>query len=572
MSLSTVEIRIASANPSLVELQATGSPAIVQINMGPAGAAGASGGSTNAWNYKAKTNATSGYPTDGHLLWNNATQTSATSILVSHLTDDDTDIELFLSFFVLNQKIFIQNRDDSSQNQVWQITGTPTVTGANTSTAYYTFPVTLVSSAGAAFTNNHSILFGQIVVATNAVTSATTSDGTANLDVASLASIGSIGTSANTAEIYTIGIDSSIITQGDESRFATYGVNSHIQTQDPTSYVKSTNFSAYETTGASLKTSAGTAIATFGVSGQNFTFVSGTALTFDNTSYTYGTGAAAAHVTALGLPTANTIATLAGSETLTNKTLTSPVLTTPVLGTPSSGTLTSCTGLPISTGVSGLGTGVATLLTGTPSGTSGVAGTTSPTLTTPAISGNVTMTSASSPMFSVAESGTPTNNIKIGAIGVYPGIWMSQATPSLSNYAFLFASGAVFNTPAATSIFFRVANTNVLTISPNRGIAFGSTFYTTDPGLNNLIVEGGVSIGTTTSAGATNLLVAGTAKSNGGFVYGTFTVATFPATTYLEAVVTDALAPIQGATVAAGGSAKCKVMYNGSAKIVTAVL
>jgi hypothetical protein len=33
-----------------------------------------------------------------------------------------------------------------------------------------------------------------------------------------------------------------------------------------------------------------------------------------------------------------------------------------VLGTPSSGTLTSCTGLPISTGVSGLGTGVATAL------------------------------------------------------------------------------------------------------------------------------------------------------------------------------------------------------------------
>ena len=41
---------------------------------------------------------------------------------------------------------------------------------------------------------------------------------------------------------------------------------------------------------------------------------------------------------------------------------TSPTLVTPVLGTPSSGTLTSCTGLPIATGVSGLGTGVATAL------------------------------------------------------------------------------------------------------------------------------------------------------------------------------------------------------------------
>lgn len=41
---------------------------------------------------------------------------------------------------------------------------------------------------------------------------------------------------------------------------------------------------------------------------------------------------------------------------------TSPTLTTPNLGTPSAATLTNATGLPISTGISGLGTGVATAL------------------------------------------------------------------------------------------------------------------------------------------------------------------------------------------------------------------
>ena len=58
-----------------------------------------------------------------------------------------------------------------------------------------------------------------------------------------------------------------------------------------------------------------------------------------------------------GSTTAGQVATYSNT---TGKLITNS--TTPILGTPASGTLTNCTGLPVSTGVSGLGSGVATML------------------------------------------------------------------------------------------------------------------------------------------------------------------------------------------------------------------
>jgi|688.fasta_scaffold06632_10 hypothetical protein len=114
-----------------------------------------------------------------------------------------------------------------------------------------------------------------------------------------------------------------------------------------------------------------------------------------------------------------TVQELQSGDTLS---LTSPTLVTPILGTPTSGTLTSCTGLPISTGVSGLGTSVATFLA-TPSsanlascltdetGTGANVFATSPTLTSATITSLIETKTAPT-----ISSGTLTLNCALGNV------------------------------------------------------------------------------------------------------------------------------------------------------------
>ena len=90
---------------------------------------------------------------------------------------------------------------------------------------------------------------------------------------------------------------------------------------------------------------------------------------------------------------------------------TSPTLVTPLLGTPTSGTLTNCTGLPISTGVSGLGANVATFLA-TPSSANLAAAVTDET-------GTGLLVFANMPQFTttigVGGAPQPNNGVRISA-------------------------------------------------------------------------------------------------------------------------------------------------------------
>jgi len=185
--------------------------------------------------------------------------------------------------------------------------------------------------------------------------------------------------------------------------------------------------------------------------------------------------------------TGTTTSTGSGSLVLSN----SPTLVTPVLGTPSSVTLTNGTGLPISTGVSGLGTGVATFLA-TPSSVNLIGAITDET-------GSGALVFANTPTLITPNIGaaTGTSLSLTGNLSAAAGNFSSTLSAGASTLASLTVNGAAslggtLGVTGATTLSSLTAsgNSTLTTLTTTGAATFSSTVsIPTGAGLNKVLVS-----------------------------------------------------------------------------------
>jgi hypothetical protein len=153
------------------------------------------------------------------------------------------------------------------------------------------------------------------------------------------------------------------------------------------------------------------------------------------------------------------------------------------LGTPSSGTLTSCTGLPVATGISGLGTGVATFLA-TPSsanlisavtdetGSGALVFGTSPTLVTPALGTPSSGTLTNCTGLPVAGGGTGASTLTANNVLLGNGTSALQVVAPGTSGNVLTSNGTTWTSAAGSSVTYATSaeaiagTSNTVAISP----------------------------------------------------------------------------------------------------------
>lgn len=187
-------------------------------------------------------------------------------------------------------------------------------------------------------------------------------------------------------------------------------------------------------------------------------------------------------------------------------TLSSPTFTTPALGTPASGVLTNCTGLPVSTGISGFGTSVATALA-VNVGTAGAFVVNGGALGTPS-SGTVTNLTGTASIningtvgATTPNTGAFTSVTSTSASGVLTRAAATQDGVSLVGRAGGTASYTVTLTPTTLSA------SRTLTLPDNSG-----TILTT--GATVTVAQGGTGLTSGTSGGVLYYSASGTLASS----------------------------------------------------------